>query len=86
MFPPFVLCLTTLDRLLSHMASASEKGVLQDAWAEPSYFSEYKIKGQIGSGTTAVVRRATRLTDGREVALKCIKTSDDELQQFTREE
>lgn len=40
----------------------------------------------LGSGTIATVRRGTRRKDGREVAVKCIRSEDEEVRMFTRDE
>jgi len=57
-----------------------------EASAIPAFFEAYEVREKIGSGTTAVVRRANRVCDGKEVALKCIRTGDEEMQQFAKAE
>jgi serine/threonine protein kinase len=61
-------------------------GIHREKNVESSFLSEYTVHDYIGSGTVAVVRRATRISDGRELALKCISSSDDEVQQFAKDE
>jgi len=51
-----------------------------------SFTSEYCLGAVLGSGTVAVVRRATRLVDGRQVAAKCSTSNDDEIHSFARRE
>lgn len=46
----------------------------------------YEIGELLGSGTMAAVRRATRRSDGHDVALKRLKSTDVELRAFTRTE
>lgn len=46
----------------------------------------YDLGKQLGSGTMAVVRRAVRQADGYELAAKCIRSNDEEILQFAREE
>jgi len=46
----------------------------------------YDLGATLGDGTTSVVRRATCRENGCEMAVKCIKSSDEEVQQFARTE
>lgn len=46
----------------------------------------YDLGKQLGSGTMAVVRRAVRQVDGCELAAKCIRSNDEEILQFARDE
>eukprot|EP00931_Biecheleriopsis_adriatica_P060625 TRINITY_DN36421_c0_g1_i1.p1 TRINITY_DN36421_c0_g1~~TRINITY_DN36421_c0_g1_i1.p1 ORF type:complete len:369 (+),score=64.60 TRINITY_DN36421_c0_g1_i1:59-1165(+) len=46
----------------------------------------YDLGELLGSGTTAVVRKAVRQDDGCVLAVKCVRSKDEEIQQFAREE
>jgi len=46
----------------------------------------YQVGDVLGSGAMALVLQGTRRSDGGQVALKRIRTDDEELRQFTREE
>lgn len=50
------------------------------------FYSEYTFGESVGSGTSAVVRRAVRITDSEPVAVKCVQSGDDEVHTFAREE
>lgn len=51
-----------------------------------AFTSLYEAGEVLGSGTTAVVRLAHRKSDGRPIAVKCVNSGDEEIQQFTRDE
>jgi serine/threonine protein kinase len=51
-----------------------------------SFCGEYELGAQLGSGSVASVKRATRRNDALAVAVKCINTDEAELQQFVRDE
>ncbi|CAE8638441.1 unnamed protein product, partial [Polarella glacialis] len=60
-------------------------------WSErvpvPSCFAEdYQLGSQVGSGTMAVVKRALRRSDGLKVAVKCVRSDDEEILHFARAE
>lgn len=40
----------------------------------------------LGSGALSIVKLATKRSNGRQVAIKCIRTQDEEIRQFTRDE
>lgn len=50
------------------------------------FTSAFKVGAVLGQGTMALVRQGTRRSDGGQVAVKCIRCEDEELQQFTRDE
>jgi len=53
----------------------------------PERFLEgYELGEKLGSGTTSVVKRAICRANGRQVAVKCMETGDEELNNFAREE
>lgn len=54
--------------------------------AEDVLKQRYTIRNTIGQGTTSVVYRAERLLDGRQVAVKSIKTLDFETEQTAKRE
>eukprot|EP00929_Paragymnodinium_shiwhaense_P080373 TRINITY_DN41911_c0_g2_i1.p1 TRINITY_DN41911_c0_g2~~TRINITY_DN41911_c0_g2_i1.p1 ORF type:complete len:588 (-),score=75.82 TRINITY_DN41911_c0_g2_i1:29-1792(-) len=56
------------------------------AYGESAFLENYELAHVLGSGTVAVVRQATRLKDGRQVAVKCIISSDTEMRMFCRQE
>lgn len=46
----------------------------------------FEIGEVLGTGSMAVVRRAVRTSDRKEVAVKCVSSQDEEHRRFTREE
>lgn len=54
--------------------------------AEPAFFSYYVLGKKLGFGTTSVVKRAVRVRDNAEVAVKCISSHDEEMRRFAMEE
>jgi len=54
--------------------------------APTSFTSEYHLGTVLGSGTVAVVKRATHLLDGTKVAVKCCYSDDEEVHTFARRE
>jgi len=67
----------------------------EEDWAAPALgtqdelariHSDYDIMEILGQGSTGVVRRACRRSDGHEVSLKIIRTSDPELAEVARTE
>lgn len=61
-------------------------GLLEDLDLASPNSRGYQVLGLIGTGTTSTVRRAVRRKDGREVALKYMRTHDFEMARFAREE
>lgn len=59
-------------------------------WRERSHSafeSTYELGDAVGSGTTSVVRLATRREDGQQIAVKCFMSNDDdEMKQFAKDE
>lgn len=50
------------------------------------FCSDYTFGEAVGSGTSAVVRRAVRIADSEPVAVKCVQSGDEEVHTFAREE
>jgi len=46
----------------------------------------FQLGTALGSGTVATVRRVTRKSDGKVMAVKCVSNPDEEIRQFTRDE
>lgn len=51
-----------------------------------SFRQKYQLKDLLGSGSVATVRRATRLVDGQEVAVKCVQSLDEQVRACAVEE
>lgn len=52
-----------------------------------AFESTYELGDAVGSGTTSVVRLATRREDGQQIAVKCfVSNDDDEMKQFAKDE
>lgn len=64
------------------------RGDVQDAddLQSSKFHAAFEPGAVLGSGSTAVVFLAKRRTDARQMAVKCITTSDEEMRQFTRDE
>jgi len=77
--PRLELSLLPLKELCPSPARSVENDV-------PTFLEGYELGSVLGSGTTAVVKRATCRTTRQQVAVKCMKTSDEELQMFARTE
>lgn len=48
--------------------------------------TEFLVVGTIGQGTTSFVQHAIRLSDGRNVALKTLRTDDEEMVELAKKE
>jgi len=72
--------------LASHPSSGSGARAAEEGSSSLSFEETFKLGEVLGSGSTSVVRRATRKTDGQNYAVKCVSTVDEEVHQFTRDE
>lgn len=76
-----------LGSVNEHDAANHQRARLDSAADAPLGFEDTMEMGvALGSGTVAVVRLATRKSDGRQIAVKCVRSVDEELRQFTRAE
>lgn len=72
-------------------ATASPADIEVPSWdlsllSTPDFLQHFALEDQLGSGTTATVRRAVRSSDGRKFAVKCLASAEDEVRQFLRDE
>jgi len=82
--PPLPVTATLLESVgAKHQVPDNATGI---ACGQSDFTGNYELGGALGSGTTAVVRRARCFSDGREVAVKCIASCEDEVREFARME
>eukprot|EP00929_Paragymnodinium_shiwhaense_P056827 TRINITY_DN28453_c0_g1_i1.p1 TRINITY_DN28453_c0_g1~~TRINITY_DN28453_c0_g1_i1.p1 ORF type:complete len:461 (-),score=50.07 TRINITY_DN28453_c0_g1_i1:183-1481(-) len=84
--PALKLDLTFMKQQVGELefADGSTSGVSSVGAA--NFSANYEVGESLGSGSVALVRKAVRRSDGREVAIKTISTDDEEHRAFMREE
>lgn len=70
---------------LSNLRCLNLSSVADDRGSR-DFLDRYEIGKPLGSGTTSVVKQATCKVSTRQVAVKLIKTDDEEKQRFARDE
>jgi len=50
------------------------------------FHNQFELLEMLGSGTISVVKKAKRIADGVHVAVKCVRSEDEEVKMFTRAE
>jgi len=65
--------------------SGLSNGDNQDTWPD-AFTASYDLGKTLDAGTVAVVRLASRKSDGKQIAVKCVSSDDEEFRQFTRDE